>query len=190
VYCGPMTECELYFRKLESHLPLVPVINSADYILEASARLPLLRDDSGDGDGSGGVERQKICVVDLAERVAEQCDQFLFHQDDTDVTAISTADGLINNLVVLSTAGWIDWVQRNRHLAVVLVRRDFLKEARRPGYWAIHFSRCVALGLFLGINYFMIYFKIYSLLLSSCDLLYKYAYCINGMLLIDNTCCC
>ena len=134
MYCGPVAECEQFFRKLESHLPAVPIVNVADYIIEATSRLTLSQE-------SSNMNKPLLCpsVTDLAEGVARHCDQLMAEQDLTSEAEESEDPEPMSK-----------WIRGNGHLAAVLLRRDFVKESRRARYWTLHFSRCVALGLFLG----------------------------------------
>ena len=168
VYFGKVSECESFFRKLESALPAVPVLNTADYIIEASSRLPLERATAiatatatatatageGEGEGRKGNDSKtppsplsNPSVLDLAEGVARHCEQLFHaaHQQDAPDSSLLAPSAVSAETLRGRWQGHFHY-----HLAVVLLRRDFVKEVRRARYWVMHFSRCVALGLFLG----------------------------------------
>jgi hypothetical protein len=133
VYFGPVSECEQYFRNLESHMPAVPIVNVADYVLDATARLSLENEKT--------TSSQHPSVEQLADVIAAMCDDLL-------------ANHIIRPSEPIQPQVTTNWIWGNFHLAYILLKRDLLKEYRRMGYWVMHFARCVALGLFLGIVFY------------------------------------
>lgn len=138
MYFGAVSAVEQYFRQLGSCLPSVPVVNTADFVLEATARLPLNRETALN---MSKLLMRTPCVVDLAEEVARHCDGLVMQEE---IRVEKGADG--------EDVEWMpySWQRRNVNLCLILLWRDFLRESRRAVYWAKHFTRCLALGLFLG----------------------------------------
>ena len=108
----------------------------------------------GEGEGRKGNDSKtppsplsNPSVLDLAEGVARHCEQLFHaaHQQDAPDSSLLAPSAVSAETLRGRWQGHFHY-----HLAVVLLRRDFVKEVRRARYWVMHFSRCVALGLFLG----------------------------------------
>lgn len=135
VYFGPVSECEQYFRQLDAQRPVVPILNVADYIVDVTARIPLANK------SHGNCKLGPPTVVELAEAIARMCDEVL-------------ALHIIRSSEQIEQISAMHWLSGNFQLLKILLRRDVLKEFRRWKYWLMHFSRCVALGLFLGLVFY------------------------------------